>query len=95
MIKLSKYSLGRDEIGDLDASLRNVQAETSAQASYHQALATEIRQSVEQPTAEFGVRLGNLKKGLQAGVEKSWKNKGLQEGHVMKVCWYYHSVDRS
>jgi ElaB/YqjD/DUF883 family membrane-anchored ribosome-binding protein len=86
MIKLSKYSLGRDEIADLADSLKNVLSETAAQASYHQALANEIRQSVEQPTAEFGARLGNLKKGLQGSVEKSWKNKGLQEGHVMKVC---------
>lgn len=83
--KLSKYSLGRDEVGDLAESLRNVLAETGAQASYHQALGTEIRQSVEQPTAEFGVRLSNLKKGLQGSVEKAQRNKGLQEGHVAKV----------
>jgi len=83
--KLAKYSLGRDEIGDLAASLQNVLIETAQQASYHQALSTELRQSVEQPTAEFGVRLGNLKKGLQGSVEKSYRNKGLQEGHVLKV----------
>jgi hypothetical protein len=78
----------------LSSALNNVLTETSAQAAYHQALATEIRQSVEQPTAEFGVRLGNLKKGLQGSVEKSWKNKGLQEGHVMKVsfCPIYNSL---
>ena len=83
--KLAKYPLGRDEVGDLAASLQNVAAETSAQASYHQALGTELRQSVEQPTAEFAVRLGNLKKGLQGSVEKAYRNKGLQEGHVQKV----------
>jgi hypothetical protein len=83
--KLSKFSLGRDEIGDLAASLQNVLAETAQQASYHQALSTELKQGMEQPTAESGVRLGNLKKGLQGSVERSYRNKGLQEGHVLKV----------
>ena len=83
--KLAKFSLGRDEIGDLAASLRNVLAETGQQASYHQTLSNELKQSVEQPTAEFGVRLGNLKRGLQGNVEKAYRNKGLQEGHVTKV----------
>ena len=83
--KLSKTALARDEVGDLAAALQNVLVETSSQASYHLSLSTELRQSVEQPTAEFGNRLANLKKGLQASVEKAWRNKGLQEGHVMKV----------
>jgi len=83
--KLSKFSLGGDEIGDLAASLQNVLAETAQQASDHQALSTELKQGMEQPTAESGVRLGNLKKGLQGSVERSYRNKGLQEGHVLKV----------
>lgn len=85
LAKLSKYTLGKDEIGDLAASLQNVVTETAAQASYHQSLSTEIKQNVEQPTAEFATRLVNLKKGLQGSVEKSYRNKGLQEGHVAKV----------
>lgn len=85
LAKLSKYPLGKDEIGDLAASLQNVLVETSQQASYHLSLSTEIKQTVEQPTAEFQSRLTNLKKGLQASVEKSYRNKGLQEGHVQKV----------
>ena len=83
--KLTKYALGRDEIGDLAASLQNVLVETGQQASYHQTLSNELKQSVEQPTAEFGIRLGNLKRGLQGSVEKAYRNKGLQEGHVLKV----------
>jgi hypothetical protein len=85
LAKLSKTTLGRDEIGDTAASLQNVLLETSQQASYHQSLSTEIKQTVEQPTAEFQTRLTNLKKGLQSSVEKSYRNKGLQEGHVQKV----------
>ena len=77
--------MGKDEIGDLASSLQHVLNETGAQASYHQTLATELKTTVEQPTAEFGVRLNNLKKGLQASVEKAYKNKGLQEGHLAKV----------
>ena len=94
LAKLAKAPLGKDEIGDLAASLQNVQSETANQASYHLSLATELRQNVEQPTAEFVARLANLKKGLQASVEKSYKNKGLQEGHVLKVRrgWPRHSL---
>jgi len=85
LTKLSKTTLGRDEIGDTAASLQNVLSETAQQATYHQSLSTEIKQTVEQPTAEFQTRLTNLKKGLQSSVEKSYRNKGLQEGHVQKV----------
>jgi hypothetical protein len=83
--KLAKTSLGKDEIGDLKSSLENVLTETAQQASYHLSLSNELRTSVEAPTTEFSARLSNLKKGLQASVEKSYRNKGLQEGHVAKV----------
>lgn len=77
--------LGKDEVGDLAASLQSVQAETAAQASYHLQLSADIHSTIEQPTVEFSNRLAILKKGLQANVEKSFRNKGLQEGHVAKV----------
>jgi len=83
--KLSKTTLGRDEIGDLQSSLQHLLAETGQQANYHSALSREFKETVEGPTAEFAVRLGNLKKGLQGSIEKAYKNKGLQEGHVNKV----------
>ena len=85
LAKLSKTIVGRDEIGDLQGCLKHVLNETGQQASYHAALSQELRESVEGPTAEFGNRLANLRKGLQGSVEKSYKNKGLQEGHVNKV----------
>ena len=83
--KLSKTTLGRDEIGDLASSLQGILGETAQQASYHSTLCTELHQSVESPTTEMGVRLANLKRGLQASVEKSYKNKNLQESHVQRV----------
>lgn len=78
-------SLGRDEVGDLAAALQGVQAETASQASYHLQVSTDLHAQVEQPTIDFGKRLATLKKGLQASIEKSYRNKGLQEGHVSKV----------
>ncbi|GFZ46382.1 hypothetical protein JCM24511_04629 [Saitozyma sp. JCM 24511] len=89
--KLAKTSLGKDEIGDLKSSLENVLTETAQQASYHLSLSNELRTSVEAPTTEFSARLSNLKKGLQASVEKSYRNKGLQEGHVAKAKERYES----
>ncbi|WVR04978.1 hypothetical protein IAU60_001990 [Kwoniella sp. DSM 27419] len=83
--KLSRYSLGKDEVGDLADALQHLLNETAAQATYHSSLGNEIKQTVEQPTSELGVRLGNLKKGLQASIEKAYKNKGLQEQHVQKA----------
>lgn len=77
--------MGKDEIGDLAAALQNCLTETAQQGQYHQALATEIRTNVEQPTAELAGRLVGFKKGQQASIEKAWRNKGLQEGHVSKV----------
>lgn len=84
--KLSKTSLGSTEIGQLKESLDNLLAETAQQASFHEDLVSELRgKDVEQQTVEFASRLNNMKKGLQASVEKSFRNKGLQEGHVDKV----------
>ncbi|ODO03499.1 septation protein imp2 [Cryptococcus wingfieldii CBS 7118] len=83
--KLSRTSLGRDEVGDLADSLKHLLAETAQQASYHSSLGNEIKQTVEHPTSELSVRMNNLKKGLQAAIEKSYRSKGLQEGHVQKA----------
>lgn len=83
--RLAKLPLGKDEIGDLSASLQSIQDETAAQASYHLSLSTDLHQVVEVPTTELANRYAQLKKGIQASVEKSWRNKGLQEGHVTKV----------
>ncbi|KAL1406217.1 formin-binding protein [Vanrija albida] len=89
--KLAKLPLGKDEIGDLAASLQSIQEETAAQASYHLNLSTDLHQLVEVPTTELGNRYAHVKKGMQATVEKAWRNKGLQEGHVAKTRERYES----
>nr|XP_018264103.1 septation protein imp2 [Kwoniella dejecticola CBS 10117]OBR86261.1 septation protein imp2 [Kwoniella dejecticola CBS 10117] len=83
--KLSKHAIGKDEIGDLSDALQHLLNETAAQGAYHASLGNEIRQTVENPTVELAGRLSNLKKGLQASIEKGYKNKGLQEQHVQKA----------
>nr|ODN96831.1 septation protein imp2 [Cryptococcus depauperatus CBS 7855] len=85
LAKLSRSPLGRDEVGDLADSLQHLLNETAQQSSYHSSLGNEIRNTVENPTSELQSRMTNLKKGLQVAIEKSHKNKGLQEGHVQKA----------
>ncbi|WWC85249.1 uncharacterized protein L201_000111 [Kwoniella dendrophila CBS 6074] len=83
--KLSKYTLGKDEVGELSDSLQHLLNETAQQGQYHSSLGSEIKQTVEQPTLELSLRLTNLKKGLQTSIEKAYKNKGLQDQHVQKA----------
>lgn len=78
-------TIGKDEVGELQRCLKVVQEETAAQASYHMQLCQELHQNVEVPTMELGTKYADLKRGQQASIEKSWRNKGLQEGHVAKV----------
>ena len=59
--------------------------ETLQQAQYHHSLSNELKTNVEQPTARLAERMTTLRRGIQAQVERSWRNKGLQEGHVSKV----------
>ncbi|EJT46207.1 hypothetical protein A1Q1_05164 [Trichosporon asahii var. asahii CBS 2479] len=82
--KLSKMTIGKDEVGELSRALKVVQEETSAQASYHMQLCQELHQNVETPTLDLANKYADLKRGPQASIEKSWRNKGLQEGHVAK-----------
>ena len=84
---MSKTTLGKDEIGDLAISLQNVLEETAQQGQYHHALAAEIKANVEQPTIKLAERMTTLRRGIQAQVERSYRNKGLQEGHVVKVSF--------
>lgn len=83
--KLSKMTIGKDEVGELSRALKTVQEETAAQASYHMQLCQELHQNVETPTLDLANKYADLKRGPQAGIEKSYRNKGLQEGHVAKV----------
>ncbi|KAJ2928654.1 hypothetical protein H1R20_g8427, partial [Candolleomyces eurysporus] len=91
MAKLSKAVLGRDEIGDLRISLDSVKIETERQAQYHQTLANQIRTELESPAAAFHSRQLQHKKQHQAPIEKEFKNKQAQEGHVTKAREKYEA----
>ncbi|EAU91195.2 SH3 domain-containing protein [Coprinopsis cinerea okayama7 len=91
LAKLSKVVLGRDEIGDLRASLDTVRLETERQASFHANLASQIRTDLETPTTAFHNRLLSHKKTQQLSIEKEFKTKQAQEAHVNKAREKYES----
>ncbi|KAF6759996.1 SH3 domain-containing protein [Ephemerocybe angulata] len=81
MNKLSKATLGRDEIGDMRIALDTVKLETEHQAQYHQGLAHHFRTELESGAAAFHARQLQHKKQNQAPIEKEFKNKQAQEAH--------------
>lgn len=85
LAKLGKTVLGKDEIGELRNALDTLRNETDKQASARAKLSMEIRRDVETPTTEFASRMANLRKTYAANIEKSYKNKSAQEGHVAKA----------
>ncbi|EJT97008.1 hypothetical protein DACRYDRAFT_119798 [Dacryopinax primogenitus] len=91
LTKLAKFTLGRDEIGELRNSLDTLKMETEKQAAVHQELAGKMRQELELPVASFITRQISHKKTIQSTVEKSFKNKQAQEGHVSKARERYES----
>ncbi|GLB37905.1 putative fes/CIP4 homology domain containing protein [Lyophyllum shimeji] len=85
LAKLAKPTLGRDEIGELRNSLDTLRLETDRQASYHTDLANTIRTELENTAASFHAKQLQHKKTFQAGIEREFKNKQAQEGHVNKA----------
>lgn len=85
MSKLSKFVLGKDEVGDLRRSLDSVRDETDKQATFHLTLAQQIRTELETPCAEFQSKQMHHKKTYLASIEKQCKAKQLQEQHVDKA----------
>ncbi|KAG6829654.1 hypothetical protein H0H87_010567 [Tephrocybe sp. NHM501043] len=83
--KLSKVALGKDEIGELRNSLDTIRLETEKQAGYHAKLASDVRTELENTSAAFHTKQLHYKKTFQAGIEKEFKNKQAQEGHVNKA----------
>ncbi|KAJ3499608.1 hypothetical protein NLJ89_g10081 [Agrocybe chaxingu] len=85
LAKLSKMTLGRDEIGDLRVSLDTVRSEIERQAGFHLNLSQQIRTELEVPTAAFHSRQLQHKKTYQTGIEKEFKTKQTQESYVNKA----------
>ncbi|KAF9012617.1 hypothetical protein BDQ17DRAFT_1321593 [Cyathus striatus] len=84
LTKLSKVTLGKDEIGELRISLDTVRLETDKQAGFHQTLAQQIRNELEGQTASFHMKQQQHKKIYQAAIEKAYKAKQTQETYVNK-----------
>ncbi|KAH8827805.1 SH3 domain-containing protein [Flagelloscypha sp. PMI_526] len=85
LAKLSRTALGRDEIGELRASLDSLKAETEKQAAAHQTLATQLKNDIESPTATFYARQSQHRKTIQSQIEKQFKSKQTQENYVVKA----------
>ncbi|KIY52049.1 hypothetical protein FISHEDRAFT_36010 [Fistulina hepatica ATCC 64428] len=85
LVKLSKQTLGRDEIGELRRSLDIVKAETERQGGFHMNLATTIHNDIEASAAEFYARQAHHKKVIQSRIEKQFKTKEAQEAYVKKA----------
>ncbi|CAL1711595.1 unnamed protein product [Somion occarium] len=88
---LAKSTLGKDEIGELRASLDTLRLETDKQASFHMNVANQIKNDLEGPTTQFLAKQHHHKKTYQAAIEKEFKTKQTQEGYVNKAREKYEA----
>ncbi|KAI0069934.1 hypothetical protein K474DRAFT_1713771 [Panus rudis PR-1116 ss-1] len=88
---LAKFTLGRDEIGELRNSLDTLRLETDKQAGFHAAVAQQIKTELEAPTNAFLSKQLHHKKTYQAAIEKEFKTKQTQEGYVNKAREKYEA----
>ncbi|PCH36593.1 hypothetical protein WOLCODRAFT_140515 [Wolfiporia cocos MD-104 SS10] len=91
LVSLAKTPLGRDEIGELRASLDVLRQETEKQAGYHLLVAQQIRTDLEGQTAVFINKQQHHKKTYQAAIEKELKTKQTQESYVNKAREKYEA----
>jgi hypothetical protein len=68
-----------------------VKLETERQAGFHMGLAQQIRTELEAPTTNFNKRQQQHHKSTQAGIEKEFKNKQIQETYVNKAREKYEN----
>ncbi|TBU44386.1 hypothetical protein BD309DRAFT_1027146 [Dichomitus squalens] len=88
---LAKITLGRDEIGELRASLDTLKQETEKQAQAHLVVAQAIKADLEGPTSAFIQKQQHHKRNLQAAIEKEFKTKQTQEGYVNRAREKYEA----
>ncbi|KAJ3474002.1 hypothetical protein NLI96_g12703 [Meripilus lineatus] len=88
---LSKFTLGRDEIGDLRGSLDTLRAETEKQGSYHLSVAQQIKTDLEGQANVFLNKQLHHKRTYQSAIEKEFKTKQTQEGYVNKAREKYEA----
>ncbi|KAI0941569.1 hypothetical protein AcW1_003429 [Taiwanofungus camphoratus] len=91
LASLAKFSLGRDEIGELRASLDTMKQETEKQAGFHLLVAQQIKNDLEGQTAAFLNKQQHHKKMFQGAIEKEFKTKQTQESYVNKAREKYEA----
>ncbi|KAL1945469.1 hypothetical protein VTO73DRAFT_2320 [Trametes versicolor] len=91
LASLAKITLGRDEIGELRASLDTLKQETEKQAHSHLLVAQAIRNDLEGSSTAFVGRQQQHKRNVQAQIEKEFKNKQTQEGYVSRAREKYEA----
>ncbi|KAI5122334.1 hypothetical protein M0805_002501 [Coniferiporia weirii] len=89
--KLTKQTLGKDEIGELKNSLDTLRLETDRQATAHANLAQQVRSELESPASAFVTRQAQFKRNAQSVIEKAFKNKQTQETYVTKAREKYET----
>ncbi|KAI3606033.1 sh3 domain-containing protein [Moniliophthora roreri] len=85
LLKLSKSTLGRDEVGDLRSSLDTILLETERQSTFHLTLSTQIKSDLEHQVSLFCSKQGHHKKVYTSPIEKSYRQKTTQESYVTKA----------
>ncbi|KAG8776029.1 hypothetical protein FRC15_000179 [Serendipita sp. 397] len=85
LLRLAKQPLGQGEIGELKTALDSVRQETERQAGQHLSLSISIHRELEGPVNEFANKQAHHKRTAQASVEKTFKQKQLNETYVAKA----------
>ncbi|EMD32962.1 hypothetical protein CERSUDRAFT_118390 [Gelatoporia subvermispora B] len=91
LASLAKFTLGRDEIGEMRASFEVLRQETEKQAAFHNQVAQQIKADLEGQTTAFLNKQQQHKKTFQAAIEKEFRTKQTQESYVNKAREKYET----
>ncbi|OCH92060.1 hypothetical protein OBBRIDRAFT_824978 [Obba rivulosa] len=91
LASLAKLTLGRDEIGELRASLETLRQETEKQANFHTQVAQQIKADLEGQATAFLNKQQHHKKTFQTAIEKEFRTKQMQESYVNKAREKYET----
>lgn len=78
-------------ISELRTSLDTLKQETDKQAQAHQVVAQAIKADLEGHATAFTAKQQQHKRGIQAQIEKEFKNKQTQEGYVARAREKYEA----
>ncbi|KAI9138973.1 hypothetical protein BKA69DRAFT_1088331, partial [Paraphysoderma sedebokerense] len=83
MMKISKLSLGQEEIGSLRETIEGIRSEYESIANNHLMLSQKIKKEIETPLAEFLSLQREIKINHITASEKNLKAKSLQKQSVL------------